>query len=438
MNLRCLAGGRLAGRLALITFLLAVTRAQAQPTIVSTVPVNGATGVSTTAPVVFTFSVAMNPTATTADFLNDSTFTGLATTAAWSGGNKVLTCTPNPAFPAATAILWFVDGQTAGGTALGGTPEGTFTTEGYFDTNQYTAFGVGDAIYYSQTSTAAPALSTNGPYLFFADITVSSNQSPNSATVQLPSNSVSNLTQNPVEPWLFTLSAASSNQTTLDNAFGNGNYLFALDTASTNELATIDLPATLVQPGAPQISDYTAAQSVNPAQAFTLTWEPFVGGTASDTIFVTIGADFSTAAPTTSNALPGTATSVAIPANTLQPGSNYDSFISFYHLILNSNISAGYTTAAYRYSSTEFNLSTTVGASTPVTLTNMSWSGHTFSFNVASALGQSLIIQFTTNTPPFSQWQTLLTTNSTTGVVQVADSANTTNRHVFYRAQAGP
>jgi len=234
------------------------------------------------------------------------------------------------------------------------------------------------------------------------------------------------------------LSAADTNQTTLDSTFGNGNYLFDLDTATSNEQVTIDLPATLVQPSTPQISDYAAAQSVNPAQAFTLTWGPFVGGTASDSVFVTIGTNFSTPEPRTSNALPGTATSVVIPANTFLPGNNYDSFIGFYHLILHSNVSAGYTTAAYRSTSTEFNLSTTSGTSTPVVLTNVSWSAHTFSFNVTSAAGQNLIIQYTTNAPLFSQWQTLLTTNSASGVVQVTDSANTGNRHVFYRAQAGP
>jgi ABC-type thiamine transport system substrate-binding protein len=39
-------------------------QAAAQPTIISTVPSNGATGVSPGAAVVFTFSTAMNPTAT--------------------------------------------------------------------------------------------------------------------------------------------------------------------------------------------------------------------------------------------------------------------------------------------------------------------------------------------------------------------------------------
>jgi hypothetical protein len=116
----------------------------------------------------------------------------------------------------------------------------------------------------------------------------------------------------------------------------------------------------------------------------------------------------------------------------------YDSFISFCHLILPTNTvsSSGYTTAAYRYSDTEFSLITTNGITTPVILTNASWSGHTFSFNVTSSVGQSLVIQYNTNADLFSStWQTLLATDSATGVVHVSDSVNTTNPHVFYRAQ---
>ncbi|MGD0411683.1 MAG: Ig-like domain-containing protein [Verrucomicrobiota bacterium] len=446
-NLRGMAGGHSVGRLALITFLLAFTRAQAQPTIVSTVPTTGAAGVSTTAAVVFTFSEAMDTTATTATFYNESPFAMLTTSPVWSAGNTVLSCTPSPAFPAGATIIWLVSGQSPDGTSLGGTPEGTFTTSttgsgnGVSGTNQYTAFAVGEAIYYDQASAGAPTLDTNiPPFLFFADVTLSSNQSALSATLELPSASVSNLLQEAVDPGQFFLTASDTNQAILTNTYGNGNYIFTLAAATSNEQVTVNLPASLLQPGAPQISNYTAAQSVNPAQAFTLTWDSFGGGTATDFVYVFIGSAFSTAPPGTSNALAGTATSVTIPANTLQPGSNYDSFISFYHLILPSNtVSAGYTTAAYRYAATEFNLTTTSGTTTPVILTNASWSGHTFSFNVTSAAGQSLVIQYNTNAPPLAnQWQTLLATTNATGVVQVSDSANTTNRHVFYRAHTGP
>jgi hypothetical protein len=187
------------------------------------------------------------------------------------------------------------------------------------------------------------------------------------------------------------------------------------------------------------LRDYTAAQSVNPAQSFKLSWQSFSGGTATDCVYVTIGKAFASPQPTVPNALPGTATSLVIPANTLAPNNNYDSYVSFYHLLLSSNLDESYLGLAYRYSVTEFNLSTAAASTTPLLLTKLSWSGHTLSFDVTSAIGQSLIVQYNTgNISSAGQWKTLLTTTNTTGVVQVSDSANTTNHYVFYRAMSGP
>src|SRR5262249_32040862 len=89
-----------------VLFLLAGLRmASADPTIVSTVPANLAAGVSPTAAVVFTFSEPMDTANTEALFLVPP-FTTLTTTAAWSANDTVLTCTPTPAFPANTNIIW--------------------------------------------------------------------------------------------------------------------------------------------------------------------------------------------------------------------------------------------------------------------------------------------------------------------------------------------
>src|SRR5665213_2010656 len=270
------ADGQRAGWLALVTLLLSLYRAVAQPTIVSTVPANGATGVSTTAAVVFTFSEAMNPTATTATFVNNTTFALLTTSPVWSAGNTVLTCTPSPAFPANTTILWVVSGQDTQGKSLSGTPEGTFTTGtsggggGGSGTNQYTSFAVGQAIYYDQTSSGAPTLDTNIPYFFVGDLTLASNRAAVSATLALPSGSVSNLTQNPVAAYQFFLDASNTNQTAFNTTFGSGNYIFTVTAATSNQQVTVNLPAALAQPGAPTVTNYSAAQAVNPAQAFTL------------------------------------------------------------------------------------------------------------------------------------------------------------------------
>jgi hypothetical protein len=58
--------------LALAGALGCLWRAQAAPTILSTVPANGASGVSPTTTIVFTFSEAMDPDATTAFFYDNA------------------------------------------------------------------------------------------------------------------------------------------------------------------------------------------------------------------------------------------------------------------------------------------------------------------------------------------------------------------------------
>jgi hypothetical protein len=395
--------------------------------------------------VVFNFSEAMDPTATTATFYNDSTFSTLATSEIWSPGNTVLTCTPSPAFPSNTTILWDVSGQTPGGTPLGGVPVGTFTTIGTggggggSGTNQYTTFTVGDAVYYQQTSTSAPTVDTNFAYLFLANVILASNRTAISATVELPSTTVTNLTHNPINPAQFFLDAANTNQSALDTTFGNGSYIFDVVAADSNQDVTVKLSASLLQPNAPQITSYTAAQSVNPAQAFTLTWDPFTGAAATDFVVVIVGNVYSTASPGNSNALPGTATSFQIPADTLQPSTNYLCAVGFYRYTGATNKAGDYFTGAYRGAITEFNLATIGGGTTtaPV-LADASVSGNSFNFNVTSGVGQSLTIQYNTSaTLGSNQWQTLLTTNSATGVVQVNVPINPSIPHIFYRTLTG-
>ena len=69
--LRLFSGNRLVGLLVLVGLFLSLRQAQAAPTIVSTAPPNTAT-----APVVFTFSEAMNTSATSVRFQDGSTFLG--------------------------------------------------------------------------------------------------------------------------------------------------------------------------------------------------------------------------------------------------------------------------------------------------------------------------------------------------------------------------
>jgi methionine-rich copper-binding protein CopC len=115
--------------LALLLSLMSLGRAHAQPTIVSTVPPTGASGVSLSAEVVITFSEAMNTNLTLAYLFDSSTLELLPASLSWSAGNTVLTCTPTGGFPANRTIWWTVmNGQDLAGLPLSGYTGGTFTT----------------------------------------------------------------------------------------------------------------------------------------------------------------------------------------------------------------------------------------------------------------------------------------------------------------------
>ena len=99
--------------------------------------------------------------------------------------------------------------------------------------------------------------------------------------------------------------------------------------------ATLNLPSD-AYPNAPHITDFTAAQSLNPAADFTLTWDAFAGGTADDlvTLFVFDGNNqvFNTnpiPLPSNSPTINGTATSFVLPKNTLQANKTYNSQLWF-------------------------------------------------------------------------------------------------------------
>ena len=109
-----------------ITLLASPLVAEGQTTLVSSVPANGATGVSGDAPVVFTFSTNMDTAATFALF-----FAGMSpvlVSPSWSADGTQMTNTPDSSFPGGTAINWMVMGQSAAGVMLGGTTTGSFTT----------------------------------------------------------------------------------------------------------------------------------------------------------------------------------------------------------------------------------------------------------------------------------------------------------------------
>jgi hypothetical protein len=335
----------------------------AQPVLVSTVPSFMATGVSPTAPMVFTFSEAMSPAATTAQFMDATSFPPafLTATPAWSSGNTVLTCTPVPSWPPGQMIVWFVEGENAQGDPLDGEAGGVFTIADsgtIICTNEVGSMTVGKGALYRQTSAGAPVLETLAPCVFVACATIAcTNFSTTNITTAIPGRSSVNL-QPTGSPGSFSFTDLPASLSLMDSRYPAGDYLFTLRSPENTWLCTVEFPATLVMPNAPHLADYPQTQAIDPTRPFVLGWGAFEGGTAADGIHVEIYGDvFQTPGLGLPGALPGTARSVVIPAGTLEPGESYEGAITFYDLVLSTN-SCGYISLAYYSAITEFRLIT--------------------------------------------------------------------------------
>jgi hypothetical protein len=187
-----------------------------------------------------------------------------------------------------------------------------------------------------------------------------------------------------------------TNQTSFDTTYPTGNYTFNLFTLDNgNKFPVLNLP-TPVYPSTPRVSNYSAAQTINPASSFLLQWDAFAGGTTNETIWCIIidgngNWVFSTPRPLTdlANALKGTATSVTIPAGTLQLGSNYLGTLIFSRIM--STNTTGYPGAVGVTSAsaeTTFAMATTAPLQATTASLPNGTNGTAYNFSLAASGGQ--------------------------------------------------
>jgi hypothetical protein len=426
---------------AIVFLAVSLWQAAAQPTLVSVVPADAASGVSPTASVVFTFSTAMDTNSTAASFL-DQASQPVLTIPTWNSSSNILTCAPSPTFPSPQTITWFVVGQDPNGLPLNGTGfvQGSFSTGSGTTgsgTNATTTFSLDKFVFYDQTNSAAPTLNPTVPYGFDGTTALSSNRTATNITLTLPNAAVSNLTQNIVqhEDWYLFYSTTVSNAWATN--FPDGTYQFKVTAPTSNQTVSV-LFSAMNQPNGPHVTNYTAAQSINPTQPFALGWDPFVGGGSTDYVFVAVGGGV-WQSPTfgAAGALRGTAISVTIPANSLQANSNYTATIGFYHAIVSSN--ANYATIVVRATVTQFNVATTGSAGPPAPIiANPTWTPVSFNFDILTSPGQILTVVSSTNVhTPLISWPVLLTTTSSVSTVHISDPHSSTNKALYYRARNG-
>jgi hypothetical protein len=268
-------------------------------------------------------------------------------------------------------------------------------------------FGVVKGLAYLQTSDAAPAVASQ-PFLFqaFTDV---SGPGLLDVSLTLPGGSQVALTTSNGDS-SPSLNADYATQAGLDAAYPPGNYTVTFHTSNQGTHAvTLPLPASTF-PAAPQVVNFTAAQSVDPNAAYTVRWNGFPGGTTNDFVqFSVETADgngvFQTASPGQPDALNGTATAATIPAHTLAAGTTYRAQLIFARP-LGQDTSYGLGFSAY-FSQTRLPLSTSGTAVAP-TLTLAQRGPSQWHLHANGALGVNYVIENTSSLVPPVGWQPMV------------------------------
>lgn len=209
---------------------------------------------------------------------------------------------------------------------------------------------------YEQSSTAAPTESAT-PYLFYANVT--------GKVFEIDSASVDSAF-GPQELSLvgdrFEFEFPMPSLQLLNSVFPDGNFPVTIDSANDGlSFAQLSLSGSSLPTTIPHVSNYTAAQSINAAANFTLTFDPFTGAAANDYYELqVVDSDENTAFSSS-----GTASSVVIPANTLQPDASYTGRLRFVKQAdLDTTSIDGATGTAVYYNETVFDLGTGTGSGT--------------------------------------------------------------------------
>lgn len=318
----------------------------------------------------FTFSERMNtalPLAASVAWSGNVNGGSVAYT--WSADSRTLFCVYPPGFPTSALITWELNPAGSPGNLrdLAGNPlpahSGSFNTSnetGVGEKDMDFIFLVKGRIFRQRSSTAESV----GLHLFSMTSDLNTLNGVTNGLVTLPNSRT-------VAPELdngdaIDFEALYSSQPQLDSFFADGAYQARFDTVH-DGTRTFNFTLTgSAYPNAPQLLNFAATQSVNPTNAFVLSWDAFTGGAASDFIGLEFQAEddsggdsFETPNFNEPGALKGTNTSVTIPAFAFAPGRTYRGELLFVKVMqVDTNTYPGVTAAAAYVAATFFELRT--------------------------------------------------------------------------------
>jgi hypothetical protein len=234
------------------------------------------------------------------------------------------------------------------------------------------------------------------------------------------------------------------NQAAIDAAYPPGNYAFGLYAMGDGlQYPVLSMPSA-AYPNPPQVSNFAAAQAINPLSPFTLQWNSIPGATTNDYLWVFATDSGGNTVISTPNpsanaaaALNGLATSVVIPTNTFHAGQAYTGWITLFHTTsVNTNEYPGATGVTLVAAATSFPLALASSAPRPRLDLATKLSGTQFNFQLSGTAGQNYTVQVSTNLAS-TNWSTLLVTNLSASPVFIQDN-QASSKQRFYRVKVGP
>jgi hypothetical protein len=376
-----------------------------------------------------------------------------------SVGNPLLQ-TPNPGQPGAlngTAVSLVIaantlpSGALVGGTLVFAHPVQVDSTSypgatgfaGYYTSTDFVlstfaedtaAYNIGKQQVFNQNSSGAPTLAGSSPFRFIANVFATASNSVTSAQVQLPApGGIDSLAPDPTDT-VLSFAQRFASQAALDAAYVAGTYSLQLSAIHDGNRALQMTMPSYSFPVAPHVANWTAAQNVNPAADFNLTWDPFSGASALD--LIVLNAFDSLGNVVASLGLLYTATNFDFVAGTYQSGQTYQVQLQFRHLTSQDITNYPGVTGSVRFiSSTTANLTTTALATAP-SLAVVATNGlRPFELLLTGQAGRLYAIDTSSNLQNGS-WAPLVTNTAVNGQFIFVDSQSSNSPARFYRGRA--
>ena len=188
----------------------------------------------------------------------------------------------------------------------------------------------------------------------------------------------------------------------------------------------------LNSPNTPQITNFAAAQAIDPTRDFTLYWTNIVAQTAPAYQLIVLDAAGQTVFTTGLKQAADTAATIS--ANTLPPGTNLQGILTFANPNLpDTNSYPGAIGLAAMAKNTTFPLVTRPSPARPH-LTLLPPVGEQFHFR---SDGESNHLYQVLASPDFLAWTNLLSSNSVSGVLEFIDPGSIGLTRRFYRVKVG-